>query len=188
METPSPPGTKTLKRPRELSTIITDIRIVKKNCRIAIGAISIPKNDSRAYREELRRGLFYTFYPSDKTSVRYANRRQVWDRAIYGCDWISDIEKLILDPETKIPWTVPKVTKEFKRIDYVKDQQEYSAQARLDEGIPVSPKGILGVEQMSRDEYEDAIEVGDSRVAIGGKHLFEFCRDTEIDWLKYEDR
>jgi hypothetical protein len=188
MEQPSSSQTKSLKRLRELSTIITDTRSVKKNCRLVSGAISIPKNASGAYRDELRRGLFYTFYPSDKTSVRYAKRTQVWDRAIYGCNRIGNIEKLVLDDETKIPWTVPKVTREFKRIDYVKEQQQYSVQASLNEGLPVSPKTITSVEQMSRDEYEDAIEAGDSRVAIEGKHLFEFCRDTEIEWLRYEDR
>jgi hypothetical protein len=98
------------------------------------------------------------------------------------------IERLVLDGETRIPWQVPKVTVEFKRIDYLSDGQEYSVRSTQDEGRPVSPTKMPGLDEMSRAEYETAVEGGNSSVAAEGKHLFEFCRDADIGWLKYEER
>jgi hypothetical protein len=100
----------------------------------------------------------------------------------------SVIERLVLDGETRIPWQVPKVTVEFERIFYTSDKQEYSLQSAQDEGRPVSPMTMPGLEEMSKAEYEIAVESGNSSVAAEGKHLFEFCRDVDIGWLKYEER
>ena len=100
----------------------------------------------------------------------------------------SIIERLVLDGKTRIPWQVPKVTVEFKHIDYNSYEQEYSVRSGQDEGRPVSPSTMPGLEEMSRAEYETAVECGSSSVAAEGRHLFEFCRDADIVWLKYEER
>lgn len=115
-------------------------------------------------------------------------QRGYQDRAIYGVPSQRNVTDLILDPETKIPWQVPEVVVQFESIDYVSEEQEYTVQARKDEGMPVSPTRVPGLEEMSRDEYECAVEGGDSRVAVEGAHLFEFCRDSDIGWLDYGDR
>ena len=54
--------------------------------------------------------------------------------------------------------------------------------------MPVSPGSMPGADAMSRMEYELAVEVGDSRVAMEGKYLFEYCQEMELGWLEYEDR
>lgn len=187
METGRPPQTKKRQRPHDLDTTITDIRPAKKHCRIAVGPLSIPKNDARAYRNELRQRLFFPYIPSDNTSSQRA-REQYMDRRIYGSGGHYTVEKLILDLETRIPWQVPKVVLEFKRTSYLREEQECTRQAEQDDGVPVSPCTVPTPQQMSRMEYEDAVQAGDSRVALDAKHVFEFCQDAEIGWLKYEDR
>ena len=47
---------------------------------------------------------------------------------------------------------------------------------------------IPNVGQMTRAEYERAVELGDSRIAIDDRFTFEFLQDAGLDWSPYVDR
>jgi hypothetical protein len=153
-----------------------------------MGSLSVPKNNTSAYREELSRHLFYTYCPSDKTNIQRAMKEHYLERVVYGMCGNTVVEKLVLDGETRIPWQVPRVTLEYGRIHYKADERGPMLGSQGYEGMPVSPSSLPGVNEMSRMEYEMAVDAGDSRVATEGKHLFEFCQDMELGWLEYEDR
>ena len=110
------------------------------------------------------------------------------ERVVYGMYANTVVETLILDDDTNIPWQKPMVTLEYNRVYYLADGQGSMLRCQRCEGMPVSPGSMPGVDEMSRMEYEMAVEAGDSRVAMEGRHLFEFCQDMGLGWLKYGDR
>lgn len=185
----SPTETKTIKRPRELSIAITEARPAKKNCRLRAGSLSVPKNNGQKYEAERQENIFYTFTPSDKSNINRARDGGYMDRVVYGCHAHGVVEKLIVDARMNTPWQVPKVTVEFRSIDYVVESQEYSERVKAEEGAPVSPTTTRpSLQQMSKLEYEEAVEVWDPRLALEAPNLHNFCQDTGIDWLIYENR
>ena len=178
--------TKTLKRDRESSVEITNVQPAKKHCRLNIGSISIPKNDATLFSTEERHGLFHTFCPLDRTNITKALAERFLHRVTYGLHGNHVVEKLVLDADDEmgIPWQVPKVTVEYKRIDYLPCTR---CSGGCD-GEPVSATTMPTVEQMSAAEYGEAVERGDPAVAPFGRCTFDFCRDLEVGWLEYKDR
>ncbi|KAK3691823.1 hypothetical protein LTR37_018422 [Vermiconidia calcicola] len=188
MDNQSPPLASSRKRSSEDSIEIVDVREAKKQCRLKYASISIPRNDPDTYAKEEQQHLFYTFCPLDRTNLNRALKQRFLSHVVYGKHANRVVEALMPDEETKIPWTVPKVTVEFKRIDYVSEQQPYTAWSLEGDGLSVGPKTMPSVKQMSRDEYEEAVENGDPRVASGQRSTFDFCLDTKSGWLPYEER
>lgn len=188
MHNQSPPLACSRKRSSEDSIEITDVREAKKQCRLKYASISIPRNDADTYAREEQQHLFYTFCPLDRTNLNRALKQRFLSHVVYGMHANRVVEALMPDEETKIPWTVPKVTVEFKRIDYVSEQQPYTTWSLEGDGRSVGPTTMPSVKQMSRDEYEEAVERGDRRVASGERSTFDFCMDMKSGWLPYEDR
>ena len=108
--------------------------------------------------------------------MQKAMKEHYLDRVVYGMCGNTVVEKLVIDDETDIPWQKPKVSVEYNRVHYVSDGQGSMSRSQGHEGMPVSPGRMPGVDEMSRMEYELAVEVGDSRVAMEGKYLFEYCQ------------
>lgn len=164
------------------------MREVKRQRRLYHGAISAPLNDAQQFWEEERQGFFYAFCPSDKTNIKRATKNNYLDRVLYGMHGNRVVEALIVDEETTIPWSVPKVSVEFKSIDYNSDHQPHMLFTSKHEGMPVDPKKLPTVQQMSATEYEEAVARGDPRIAPYQFHTFEHCLDMKLGWLGYRDR
>ena len=183
-----PAKTKTMKRRRSSSIEIVETRPVKKNCRLKAGSISIPQNNAELYEQEQASCLFLTVCPVDTTNIKWASRKGNLNRITYGVQYNSVVERLIEDSEDLIPWQVPKVTLEYKRIDYVSKSQPYSLIFIEGDGQPVSPTTMPSVDAMSIVEYEEAVERGDPIIARGQGCTFDFCKEMQIRWLPYPDR
>ena len=110
------------------------------------------------------------------------------NRVVLGIQHHQLIETMVLDKKTGLPWQVPKVTIEYKRVVYGEELQEYTEDSRGLEGLPVSPRTLPAVEQMTADEYIDAVEEGDVRIAPRDRCTYEFCQGLEAGWLPYKER
>ncbi|KAK3051979.1 hypothetical protein LTR09_006933 [Extremus antarcticus] len=176
------------KRRSSPSISIVDERPAKKQRHLEHGVISIPYNDALQFYEEEQAQSFFIFCPLDKTNLLNAKRKRFMDRVVYGMNGNKVVENMVLDKATKVPWTVPKVTIEFGRIDWATECQEYSEWAKHSDGKPVGPKKLPRVEEMTGDEYEDAVEKGDGRVAPDHAETYGYCLDMGVGWLGYRER
>lgn len=176
------------KRSSEDGSEVLDDRPTKKSNHLRYGSLSIPRNDAVAFWQGEQKGLFYAFCPLDHTNLKRAVRHRFLSKVVFGMHGNRCVQALVVDEETGIPWTVPKVTLQFERIDYKSEHQPSTMNYREEDGQPVSPSAIPRVDEMTRSEYEDAVETGDPRVPRTASHTYEHCMESEVGWLKYEDR
>lgn len=181
------------KRSSEAGIEVVEERPAKRNRQLQIHSISVPLNDGRAYEEARDRRDFYAFCPLDHTNMKKAVRDSHLNLVVVGMCWNTVVEGLVMDKETdgdepKLPWQVPKVLLEYKRIDYVSEDQAYSKHSIEVSGQPVSPTSLPDVQQMSSEEYEEAVQNADARIAVDDRETYDFCQEVEAGWLSYNDR
>ncbi len=198
---------KTTKRESEDDLEITEVREAKRQCRLQYGLVDIPRNDAHQFWEEERQQHFYVFCPSDHTNLKRALKHNFAKYVMYGMHGNRVVEALVPDDGSPIPWSIPKVTVEFKSIDYRSLDQPYTAIASRDEGLPVEPGRLPNVKQMSAKEYEEAVRrgrkrwsilcivpfadpsiSGDPRAAPWQRYTYEHCLERNVGWLRYSKR
>ena len=119
------------KRSREPSVEIIDARPAKKRPakkkqRLRFSSVTVPLNDGRAYEQARNRYDFHIFCPLDFTNISMAIEEGYLNVVVMGFCWNTVIEALVMDEETSLPWQIPKITFEFKRIDYHGGRQRYT--------------------------------------------------------------
>lgn len=82
------------------------------------GSINIPLNNAKAYKDARKANEIYVVRPLDDTSMQYALESGLMDKVVFGLWANAMVEGIVVDKETGVPWTIPKVTVEYRRIDY----------------------------------------------------------------------
>ena len=184
-ETPTPPK----RRTSHSSITLFDARPIKKPRRLLHGALSIPYNDVQQFWQDEQAKLFFVFLPSDPTNLKYAERHRLLDRMAYGLNGNRAVESVTEDREGgRIPWTVPKVLVEFGSVDYRAAGRDCDGGMEEGEGRPVAPDMLPGVDEMTVEEYRDAVERGDERVAGDQLETWEWCLGIGTEWLGCRER
>ncbi|KAK5165426.1 uncharacterized protein LTR77_008955 [Saxophila tyrrhenica] len=171
------------KRRSSPSITLLDVRPTKKQRRLHHNALSIPYNNAQQFWHEESLHHFYVFCPLDRTNLDEARRKNLLGKVVYGMLGNRTVEKLVLDQETGIPWTVPKVVVEFGRVEWGR-----SAEVRGRKGRDVEPGVLPRGEEMTGEEWEEAVGRGDWRVAGEDRETWERCLEMGVGWLGYRER
>lgn len=181
-------GSFTSGHPCEPDVQITDVQPAKQRLQLGDGPGFMPLNNARDYSIALEATEIYPVVPSAHALMRYATENGLLNVVVYGAVDHRVIENLVLDNETNLIWQIPKVTVEYQRISYTAIEQPYTTRLRKYEGQEVSPASLPDVKQMTASEYENAVDIYDSRIAPHDKDTLEFCGERCIGWVPYKNR
>lgn len=140
---------------------------VNKKRRLRYGSINIPLNVAPAYRDARKENQIFVVRPLDDTAMQYALEAGLVNKAVFGLFANATNEGIILDEETGVPWQIPKVTTEYRRVDCAATKGSGSLQDTTTiEETPLSPRCIPKTVESPGSNQMDASLVHHSLIRL----------------------